>query len=86
MLKKKLISPPGAKEVGVNPKINNISAAYAVARYPFLMISDAGILTRPETLTEMMSLMTKDVGIVHQIPFTTDRPGWPASLEKVRSI
>ena len=72
--------------MGVNPKINNIHAGYQASRYPIIMISDAGIIMRPEALTEMVSLMTPEIGIVHQVPYTTDRKGWPATLEKVRSL
>jgi len=73
----------GGSVVGVNPKINNIAKAYAESRYELIMISDAGIMLRPEALQEMVSLMTPDVGIVQQMPFTTDRKGWPATLEKI---
>ncbi|KAF2361414.1 Ceramide glucosyltransferase [Trinorchestia longiramus] len=73
----------GAVDVGVNPKINNMYKGYQAARYPLLLMSDAGIFTKPEVLTEMVSCLTDDVGIVMQLPFTTDRKGWAASLEKV---
>ena len=69
----------------MNPNINNLHAAYQSSRYPLILISDAGIIMRPEALTEMVTLMTPDIGIVHQIPFTTDRKGWAASMEKVGS-
>lgn len=73
----------GASDVGVNPKVNNLYAGYEASRYPLLLISDSGIFMKPEMLSEMVSTMTADVGIVHQMPFTTDRKGWPATLEKV---
>jgi ceramide glucosyltransferase len=73
----------GAADVGVNPKINNLYKGYHAARYPLLLMSDAGIFTKPEVLTEMVSCMTENVGIVMQLPYTTDRKGWAASLEKV---
>jgi len=73
----------GGSVVGVNPKINNIAKAYDEVRYELIMISDAGIMLRPEALQEMVSLMTPEVGIVQQMPFTTDRKGWPATLEKI---
>lgn len=40
----------GAKDVVVNPKVNNMLNAYENAKYPLFMISDVGIksrLTRP---------------------------------------
>ncbi len=36
-----------------------------------------------DTLYDMVSLMTEKVGLVHQMPFTTDRPGFAGTLEKV---
>jgi ceramide glucosyltransferase len=36
-----------------------------------------------DTLADMVSLMTDKVGLVHQMPFVCDRPGFAGSLEKV---
>ncbi len=36
-----------------------------------------------DTLTDMVLAMTEKVGLVHQMPFVTDRKGFAASLEKV---
>lgn len=36
-----------------------------------------------DTLYDMVSLMTDKVGLVHQMPFTADRPGFSGALEKV---
>ena len=36
-----------------------------------------------DTLYDMYSLMTERVGLVHQMPFVCDRPGFAGSLEKV---
>ena len=33
----------GAKNVGINPKINNMIQGYEVAKYEFILISDAGL-------------------------------------------
>jgi len=38
---------------------------------------------KEDTLLDMVSCMTEDVGLVHQMPFTCDRDGFAATLEKV---
>ena len=39
---------------------------------------------KEDTLIDMVSCMTRNVGLVHQMPFSCDRNGIPAaSLEKV---
>lgn len=73
----------GGKNVGINPKINNMIQGYEVAKYEHLLISDAGLKMSKDTLTDMVSLMTEKVGLVHQMPFVNDRPGFAGSLEKV---
>ncbi|XP_042214779.1 ceramide glucosyltransferase-like isoform X1 [Homarus americanus] len=73
----------GGLEVGVNPKINNMQPGYQAAKHELLMVSDSSLLMKEDTLTDMVAHMTPDVGIVHQMPFTCDRKGWPAILEKV---
>ena len=42
------------------------------------------LVVRPDTLSDMVAHMTKSVGLVHQMPFSCDRTGLPATLEKVR--
>ena len=44
-------------------------------------------LVKEDTLLDMVTCMTKNVGLVHQMPFSCDRNGIPAaSLEKVGSL
>jgi len=73
----------GGELVGVNPKINNMHPGYKAAKYDLVMISDCGIRVRDDTLQEMVPRMTEKVAIVHQMPFTCDREGFPATLEKI---
>lgn len=73
----------GGKEVGVNPKINNMQPGYMAAKHELLLVSDSGVMMKEDTLSDMVAHMTPDVGIVHQMPFCCDRKGWPAILEKV---
>ena len=38
---------------------------------------------KEDTLLDMVLQMKEDVGLVHQVPFTCDRKGFPSTLEKV---
>lgn len=70
--------------MGVNPKINNMQPALLSARHELLLVSDAGIRMRPDALLDMVAHMSRDrVGLVHQMPFACDRPGFAATFEKV---
>ena len=40
-------------------------------------------LVEKDMLTDMALLMTEKVGLVHQLPFVSDRKGFAATLEKV---
>lgn len=73
----------GGTSVGVNPKINNMQQGYQEANYNLIMISDSSLRMKEETLADMAQLMEDDVGIVHQLPFTADKEGFAAALEKI---
>lgn len=73
----------GGEEVGVNPKINNMTPAYRAAKYPLILVSDAGIKMKEDTLLDMVTCMKETVGLVHQMPFSCNRTGLPSILEKV---
>jgi len=71
------------ERVGINPKINNMMQAYRAAKYDLILISDAGMRMKEDTLTDIVAAMKDNVGIVTQMPFTCDRKGFAATLEKV---
>jgi len=73
----------GGADVGVNPKINNMQPGYLASKYPLVLISDSGIRMKEDTLLDMVQLMSDDVGLVHQLPFTCDREGFAATVEKI---
>ena len=73
----------GAKNVGVNPKINNMMQGYQDAKYELVLISDSGVRMKENTLTDMAEHMKEEVGLVHQMPYVCDREGFAAVLEKV---
>ncbi|PAA73272.1 hypothetical protein BOX15_Mlig029434g1 [Macrostomum lignano] len=62
---------------GVNPKINNMMQGYQTAKHQLVLISDSGVKMRPEALADMVwCINQKDVGLVHQMPFVDQRPGF----------
>lgn len=73
----------GGEPVGINPKINNMQVGYAAAKHELIMISDAGIRMKEDTLLDMVQHLTDDTGLVHQMPFTCDREGFASTFEKV---
>ncbi|XP_066993687.2 ceramide glucosyltransferase [Anabrus simplex] len=73
----------GGVTVGVNPKINNMQPGFLAAKYELILISDSGIRMKEDTLLDMVSHLKDDVGLVHQMPFTCDRDGFAATLEKI---
>ncbi|XP_068917682.1 ceramide glucosyltransferase-B [Tenebrio molitor] len=73
----------GGSVVGVNPKINNMNRAYEASNYDLILISDSGIRMKEDTLLDMVNRMDEKTGLVHQLPFTCDRPGFAATLEKI---
>lgn len=73
----------GGERVGINPKINNMQTGYAAAKHELIMISDAGIRMKEDTLLDMVLHLTENTGLVHQMPFTCDRDGFAATYEKI---
>ncbi|CAG5129557.1 unnamed protein product [Candidula unifasciata] len=73
----------GKKNVGVNPKINNMIRGYEAAKYDLFLISDSSIKMKEDSLIDMAVHMTPKVGLVQQLPFVCDRPGFVSHLEKI---
>ncbi|PAA81268.1 hypothetical protein BOX15_Mlig000241g1 [Macrostomum lignano] len=64
------------KQHSVNPKVNNMMQGFECAKYDLLLISDSGVRMLPQALADMVRCMGRDVGMVHQMPFTEQRPGF----------
>ncbi|XP_014678768.1 PREDICTED: ceramide glucosyltransferase-like [Priapulus caudatus] len=73
----------GGKKIGINPKLNNMMPGYEAARHDLIMVSDSSMRMRKHSLTVMVEAMTHRVALVHQLPFTCDKPGFCSALEKV---
>jgi len=53
---------------GLNPKVNNMMPGYAVARYPFVLISDSNVAPAPGYLREAMArFRDPSVGLVSHL-------------------
>ncbi|KAK6188951.1 hypothetical protein SNE40_005022 [Patella caerulea] len=73
----------GGRTVGVNPKINNMILGYEAAQYELILISDSGIKMCEDTLEDMAVCLNNKVGMVHQMPYISDRSGFASHVEKV---
>ncbi|XP_052775844.1 ceramide glucosyltransferase-like [Mya arenaria] len=73
----------GGRNVGINPKINNMAIGYEAAKHDLILISDSGIKMDEDTLVDMAVYMTPNVGLVHQMPYTCTRKGLASTYEKV---
>ncbi|XP_055873954.1 ceramide glucosyltransferase-like [Biomphalaria glabrata] len=73
----------GAKDI-VNPMVQNMAPAYNAVQYEFVWISSSRIEASDVILNDMTSKLQKpNVALVHQIPFTTDSPGFGSTVEKI---
>lgn len=78
----------GASDIGANPKINNIAAAYASAVYDLIWISDAQLeCPSPATLRTLINAYhsrgVDAVGLVHQLPLISRCKTWASAVEQV---
>ena len=73
----------GGKKFGANPKINNLIPAYDIMEYNLFWICDSGIRVLPLALRDLVSKMTDRVALVHAVPYTSNRKGFSATVEKV---
>ncbi|KAK3771287.1 hypothetical protein RRG08_024366 [Elysia crispata] len=68
----------------INPMVQNMAPAYSAAQYEYVWISSSRIEASNEIIYDMAGKLQKpNVSLVHQIPFTTDSPGFGSSVEKI---
>ncbi|GJJ72591.1 ceramide glucosyltransferase [Entomortierella parvispora] len=60
----------GEKNVGINPKINNMIQSYETAKYDTVWVCDSNVYVDPGCMGRSMDKMMKPgVGLVHHLPF-----------------
>ncbi|KAG0046564.1 hypothetical protein BGZ83_008263 [Gryganskiella cystojenkinii] len=60
----------GEKNVGINPKINNMIQSYETAKYDTVWVCDSNVYVDPGCMGRSMDkMMTPGVGLVHHLPF-----------------
>ncbi|KAF9997423.1 hypothetical protein BGZ79_008871 [Entomortierella chlamydospora] len=60
----------GEKNVGINPKINNMIQSYETAKYDIVWVCDSNVYVDPGCMGRSVDKMMKPgVGLVHHLPF-----------------
>ncbi|KAF9353914.1 hypothetical protein BGX26_008336 [Mortierella sp. AD094] len=60
----------GEKNVGINPKINNMVQSYETAKYDIVWVCDSNVYVDPGCMGRSVDKMMKPgVGLVHHLPF-----------------
>lgn len=68
----------------VNPMVNNMAPGYWNAKYDFIWVSTSRIKASSDIIMDMSCKLQKPkVGLVHQMPFYTDLPGFAGTIDKV---
>ncbi|KAI1302828.1 hypothetical protein EDD11_005498 [Mortierella claussenii] len=60
----------GEKNIGINPKINNMIQSYETAKYDIVWVCDSNVYVDPGCMGRSVDKMMKpSVGLVHHLPF-----------------
>lgn len=76
----------GGRDIGINPKINNLNQGYEKCSSDLIWICDSSIRVHSGTLTDFVSTFesSENVGIVHALPISCSaKYSFAALLEKV---
>ena len=72
------------RQIGTNPKVNNLANAATVAKYPILIIADSDIRVGPNYLQRVIQpLRNPEVGVVTCL-YKSLTQGWLASFEALQ--
>lgn len=82
----RLITQHDGKEVGINPKINNMNPGFLESKYDLIFVSDDKMIIQPDTLQEMVNRITFDtkIGCVFQVAcINSQKQGCSALFDKM---
>ncbi|CAG8509518.1 358_t:CDS:2, partial [Scutellospora calospora] len=72
----------GDRDVGVNPKINNMIRAYESVKYDIIWILDSNVYVDPGCLGRSVDKLSQPgVGLVHHLPFAVRPDSFGSELE-----
>ncbi|KAF9153154.1 hypothetical protein BG015_003976 [Linnemannia schmuckeri] len=72
----------GERNVGINPKINNMIRSYESAKYDILWIQDSNVYVDPGCMGRSVDkMMQPDVGLVHHLPVGVQPKSLGSELE-----
>lgn len=72
----------GNKQIGLNPKVNNLARLARVAEFPHLLISDADVRVGPDYLSAVAAEMSDSrVGLVSNLVAAGTEGGLPGAVE-----
>ncbi|KAI9364417.1 glycosyltransferase family 21 protein [Zopfochytrium polystomum] len=73
----------GDRNIGVNPKINNLIRGYESAKYDLIWVLDSNIWTDTKCMARSVDIMCQpNVGLVHHVPVGVDPLGPGSLLER----
>lgn len=73
----------GEEKIGPNPKVNNLSRPYRIARHDLILISDSNVRVTKDYLIKMVQSLEKDVGVVTSVVIGRGANQWGGHLESV---
>ncbi|ORX58991.1 glucosylceramide synthase [Hesseltinella vesiculosa] len=73
----------GDKQVGINPKINNLLSSYNTAKYDIVWILDSNVHVDHDTLGRSVDLLQQPgIGLVHHLPMAMRPTSFAAQVEQ----
>ncbi|ORE09524.1 hypothetical protein BCV72DRAFT_61905 [Rhizopus microsporus var. microsporus] len=72
----------GDRQVGINPKINNMVRSYEEAKYDILWILDSNVYVDKDTLGRSVDELSRPgIGLVHHLPLAVQPKNYAAEIE-----